>query len=171
MTMKMTCEQTFQSALSERRKHPLPSGQYKLEEAYRDLCGVDEEICRIAGLRSKRNPRPALQHCTTDDIHMWLRRMPAHVSWILGYEVLPGLEASTADGADPHEVTHVKSYIRPHVESLSDLESLRLEMRRSVGPEYERIDEGESQLQYLVGRAIRLTERALELIPSMRSCA
>jgi hypothetical protein len=172
MTLKSTCEQTFQSALAERRKHPLPSGLYKLEEAYRDLCGIDDEIYRITEVRAKRASRYELQHCTTDDIYVWVRSIPAHIAWVLGYKVLPGLEASTADGADPHNVNQLKSYLRPHVENLlSDLESLRLEMRRSVKPEYDRIDAGESEVQYLVRRAIGLTERALELIPSMSSCA
>lgn len=172
MTQHLTCEQTFQHALAERRKHPLPSGRYKLEEAYRDLCEVENEISRIADVRSKHASRHALRHCTTDDIYVWVRSIPAHIAWVLGYKVLPGLAASTADGADPLAVNQMKPYLRSHVENLlPELESLRREMRRSVKPEYDRIDAGESELQDLVRRAIGLTERVLGLVPSMRSCA
>ena len=39
-------------------------------------------------------------YCTAEDKHLWLKDLPTDVAFRIGYELLPGLQALTADGVD-----------------------------------------------------------------------
>ena len=165
------CHKSFKDAALERQQHPLLSGLYKLREVCWDLGIIHRELDNINDFKRGRISEWGLECCTKDDIYVWLRGLPEYIAQLLGGKVLPALEALVADGASPAEIEALRPWLRDQAAKLvDDLEEARLDIRRAVGREYDRMRHGDPLLQPLVERAIRLTEEALSLAPSLRSC-
>lgn len=165
------CHNSFKDAALERQQHPLPSGRYKLEEASRQLRRTYAELERISNVKRGRSAGWDLECCTKGDMHVWLKGLPEHVAAILARKVLPAHEALVADGASRADIARMRPWLRDQAAKLvDDLEDARLDIRRSIGREYDRMRHGDPLLQPLVERAIRLTEEALALAPSLSSC-
>jgi hypothetical protein len=159
---KQSCQEIFHQGQRLRLHHPLQSGQYKLEECRDRLRRCYVEIGRIRRYLTGKGSPYALQHCTTEDKHLWLKDLPGHVAHRLGYEVVPGLLALGADGADPTAIMNVHPRIENDCLALVGcLESARTSIRRSIGVEYEQMKQDGSMLEPLVERAIDITDHAL----------
>jgi hypothetical protein len=155
---KPTCHEVFHDAQSLRSRHPLNEGRYKLEECQYRLQSSCEEIRRIRRLLTRKGSPYCLRHCTAEDKHLWLKDLPGHVAHRLGYEVLPGLLALGADGADPADIT--RALPRIETECLGLLDSLE-----SVRVEYWHMKRGGSLLEPLVEEAIEIIDHALGVLP------
>ena len=172
---KQNCHEAFQYGQDLRSQHSLPSGQYKLGECRERLQLCLDELSRIRHyLICGGNPH-ALQRCTTEDKHIWLKDLPAHIAHRLGYEILPGILALVADGASPSKIATAYPKFEADCHTLLvSLESVRLAIQKSIGVEYDRMRRGESLLEPLVDRALRIADGALKLHPKprlTRSCA
>ena len=166
---KQTCHEAFEHGQHLRSRHPLPSGQYKLGECHERLQMCLDELARIRHYLIYRGNPHALQCCTTEDKHLWLKDLPAHVAHRLGFEILPGILALVADGASPSKIAVAYPMFKAdcHV-LLVSLESVRLTIQKSVGIEYAHMRRGGSLLEPLVDRALCIADGALRLHPKPR---
>lgn len=163
---KQTCHEAFHQGQRLRSQHPLRSGQYKLEECRDRLWLCHAEIGRIRRHLTSKGSPCVFRHCTTEDKHLWLKDLPAHVAHRLGYEVLPGLRALDADGACPRAIMTALPLIETECQTLlNTLESVRVIIRRSIGVEYWHMRQGGSMLEPLVERAIDIADHALSVLP------
>ncbi len=163
---KPTCHEVFHDAQSLRSRHSLNEGRYKLEECQYRLQSSCEEIGRIWRLLTREGSPYCLRHCTAEDKHLWLKDLPGRVAYRLGYEVLPGLLALGADGADPADITRALPRIERECLGLLDsLESVRVDIRRNIRLEYWHMRQGGPMLEPLVEEAIEIIDHALGVLP------
>ena len=107
-----------------------------------------------------------LRHCTAEDKRLWRKDLPDHVAHQLGYEVLPGLLALGADGADPVNIRRTFPWVEKEcLDLINSLEWVRRTIKRNISVEYRHMRQGGSMLEPLVERAIDITDRALRLLP------
>ena len=106
---KATCTQRLRDGQQSRQKSPLFQGCYKLKEVMRDFSNISAELDRIKAVRFKKESPYTLRHCTSEDSHIWVRKIPSHVSHSLGRNVLPSLLASVYEGVHPEVVC--KAYL------------------------------------------------------------
>ncbi len=159
------CHNTFREAQRLRTQYPLSHGRYKLEECRYRLQRCRDEIGRIRQYLNHEADGYELLHCTSGDKYIWLKHLPGHVAYRLGYEVLPGLLALRADGASSSAIS--ASY--PHIENqcltlLDSLESARIAIWKNIEIEYRQMRQGGSLIEPLLERAIRLSSYALGVL-------
>jgi hypothetical protein len=106
---KATCIESLRDGQLTRKKSPLFQGCYKLKEAITEFSNISAELDRIKAVRLKKESPYTLRHCTSEDAHIWIRKIPAHVAHCLGRNVLPSLLASVYEGAQPENVC--KAYL------------------------------------------------------------
>lgn len=106
---KATCIQSLSDGQQSRQKSPLFQGCYKLKEVITDFSTISAELDRIQAVLTRRASPNTLRHCTSEDSHIWVRKIPAHVAHSFGRNVLPGLLASVNEGASPENVR--KAYL------------------------------------------------------------
>jgi len=163
---KPTCREVFQHGQNLRSQYPLREGRYKLEECRYRLQSCQEEIGRIRRFLTRKDSRYCLWHCTAEDKHLWLKDLPGHVAHRLGYEVLPGLLALGADGADPVNIRRTFPWVEKEcLDLINSLESVRRTIKKNISVEYRHMRQGGSMLEPLVERAIDITDRALRVLP------
>ncbi len=168
-----TCLDVFNDAVHQRQKTPLCAGRYKLEESRTRMTRSLGELRRIRTFKRGRSDGWDLEQCTREDIHRWLKDLPNHIAWRLGYELLAGLDALVADGANSEAVSALRPRLQREVKRLlGDLELARGDIVNKIEREYGRMRSGTGLLEPLVERAVDLTDEVLTLLPpSVRSCA
>jgi hypothetical protein len=160
------CYEAFNKATAERKKDPLPRGEYKLRECRSRLVRCKKELVSIQRLVSGKADRWALGCCTSEDKHIWLKRLPEAVAHWLGWSLIPGLHALTADGVSAQAIESISGPIGRETNLLlSRLEAVRQAIAKNIDREYERMRSGTPMLEPLVDEAIRLTDLALSLLP------
>jgi hypothetical protein len=159
-----TCRDEFLEGLERRKQHPLPHGYYKLRECHDRLVGTVEELQRIEELVSGRGDKWSLQHCVSEDKHLWIKNVPRSVAWRLGYEALPGLRALTGSGVPKGDVESLYPTLLAEAEDLAErLETHRRCIAKNIRLEYEGMKMGLPLLKPLVAEAICIAERAMSL--------
>ena len=162
---KPTPLESFERGRRARLSYPLSSGRYKLVECSERLEQCVEEISRIRDYLNGRRDRWAFMHCTVEDKHLWLKDLPSHVAYRLGYEVLPGLQALAVDGVDSTvigiELPKFEGYCSSVV---GQLEIAHMKIRKSINVEYDQMRSGRSLLEPQVRDAVGIAKRALRLI-------
>lgn len=163
---RLDCYESFQEGQYERLTRPLPSGAYKLRELQHRLIRSQRELRHIAAFVSRRASRWGFTACTPEDKYIWLRNLPSSVAYELGYDLVPGFNALTADGVPPTQVLRRASFLEESANTLvADLECARLRIARRVAAEYENMRSGRPMLESLVARAIDLADLGLGLLP------
>lgn len=162
---KPSCQQEFKRGSADRLGRPLPHGRYRLVQLAGWLERDLEDILEIRELVSGRTRWPALNGCTAEDKHEWLADMPAHIAYLLGYDLLPGLAALPEDGAPPGIVSRLMPILRADCDDLVErLEHVRLTIKRSVGIEYDCMRSGQSMLEPPLRKALRMIDSSLECL-------
>ena len=161
---------SFAQGRRDRLSHPLSSGRYKLVECAERLNQCIEEIDRIRNYINGRGHRWLLMHCTAEDKHLWLKDLPSHVAYRLGYEVLPGLQALTADGVDSTLIrSELPNFERNCLSVVGQLEIVHQKIYKSINVEYDQMRLGGSLLEAQVRDAVGIAKHALQLIPQSRT--
>lgn len=159
-----TCRDEFFEGLERRKDHPLPHGYYKLRECHDRLVGTVEELQRIEELVSGRGDKWSLQHCVSEDKHIWIKNVPRSVAWRLGYEALPGLRALTENGVPKGEVDSLYPTLLAEAEGLAGrLETHRRFIAKNIRLEYDGMKMGLPLLKPLVAEAVCIAARAMSL--------
>jgi hypothetical protein len=159
------CQSEFDKGRVARRKHPLHSGAYKLVETADVLRSCVATLDAIAVDR-RQNAKGHGRHfggCTSDDAHIWLKRLPGVIAYTLGYNALPAIAALGADGVDPRDVKNALTQAQAAAAALvRDCEEVHLSLNAGIAQEYRALRDGYSDLP-------RLLDRALDIIESARS--
>jgi hypothetical protein len=105
-------------------------------------------------------------HCTAEDKHLWLKDLPAHIAYRLGYEVLPGLRALTADGVDSTVIhSELPIFERDCLSVVGQLEIVHQKIYKSIKVEYDQMRFGGSLLEPRLRDAVGIAKNILQLIP------
>ena len=172
-----TSKQTYQSAQQRRANHPLRNGEYKLKETLQILRSHTEEVRRIADLKNKpNNPeyRHRLHHCAVIDCGIWLKRLPNTISDLMGYNVLPAIDALVADGISYADVKRIKALVFGRINNLiQGCDSAQRLLKQGISVEYDNFKRGDSILAGLADEAESIVSDVLReyrsALPSMGS--
>jgi len=163
---KQTCYEAFTQGKLDRMIRPLPYGYYKLKESFETLVECRAEIFRIMAYMSGKASRYSLMHCTSEDMHKWLKDLPALVAHSMAYELLPGLLTLEKDGSEPTMIANTHSHVeRACFDLLDRLESARLKLQGSIIAEYNLMKRSGSTLIPLMDESIALAWVALRASP------
>lgn len=167
---KKTTQTEFARGLNDRKSSPLPHGEYKLLEMRRHLESILSEIKYISEYVLGRRDKWGFTCCTVEDKHIWLKRLPLLLSYMLGYMLIPGVVALKRDGVKLSTVQSALRHLEPSTMGLVDrLELVRLTIANNIEVEYERMRNRCGLLEPLVEDSIQLTESALGLVDMTKS--
>lgn len=165
---KPSCQQEFKRGSADRLGRPLPHGRYRLVQLAGWLERDLEDVTEIRQLVSGRSRRQTLNGCTSEDKHLWLKGLPTHIAYLLGYDLLPGLAALPEDGAPLEIVSRLIPILQADcVELVERLEHVRLTIKRSVGIEYDCMRSGQSMLEPPLRKALRMIDSSLECLDAV----
>lgn len=105
---------------------PLPSGIYKLVENFGYCNSWCEEVDRIGDYNPKTGyGRFAFRHCTSDSWHIWLTGRPTSIVKLIGFNILPAIDALAGDGVPPSKIEEIRRNEVPKIERLiADIDGL-----------------------------------------------
>ena len=161
----------YQDALLERNLYPLKSGEYKLKEVRNFAEKYYKETQKISKSKQIGNS-PQLLHCTTDDMHTWLKYAPEFIAEELGYKAAPAIKALIEDGLSPDDVKKLRMLIQPRIDALlNECDHVDTLIYNNIGLEYEHMKRNESLVADLYDQLYRLTDFALSEIYSLKQQA
>ena len=165
MTMN-PCRRAFDQGQASRRKHPLKSGVYKLDNA---LTAIRRLLRTMEAMYDHQNGKAwsdypvSLGSCLSDEMDEYLQHTPSMVADILGHDVLPAIAALEGDGLSPDEV---HSLLRSGTIWINDIlrafDTLHRRLESNVKREVRAIQSGKSRLYELVSEAEFMIEDYLE---------
>lgn len=162
------CQCEFDKGRDARRKYPLHSGAYKLVETADVLRSYLATLETIAVDR-RQNAKGYGRHfggCTSDDAHIWLRRLPGVIAYTLGYNVLPAIAALGADDVAPGDVRDALTQAQAAVARLvRDCEQVHQSLKAGIAQEYKALRDDYSDLPRLLDRALDIVESARSIVP------
>lgn len=163
MTKSNTCHDAFEAGCNERAKHPLREGQYKLEEARREIDRWHKLVWTIATrIRAggKFGPNEHLGPCMAEERGAYLKSIPVRLAELLGYKVLPGSAALKGDGVPKAEVQRLLALSKADAERLiAECEAVRIRLKGGIDREYRAMRQGESALIGLLEAAKDMVDR------------
>ena len=161
---KLNCFDSFKDGQDARVLYPLKSGRYKLRERRYEWVLCQEEMSRIRSFVQGKFRASQFQRCTADDKYIWLREMPAYITYRLAYDLLPALRASDKDGVELQLIDALYPYLERHcLDLVAEAERVRKAIYRSIENEYREMKLGGSLIEPLFDEAIYLFDRALAL--------
>lgn len=162
-TCRKTCRKTFEETKKQRLKNPFQHSLYKLNEVARRLESSLEDVRCIVRYKNGTGSKYDLRCCTSEDIHIYLRKAPEHIAWVLGFHVLYGIDGLSGDGVSAQTVSYLKKYYTPRIEKLID-ECDRVSdlIRTNIRHEYAKFEYDESDVFELFNEALVITESILD---------
>lgn len=172
-----TSTKTFQTAQRNRQNYPLRTGEYKLVETQRLLKSYPEEVQRIADMKNNpNNPeyRHRLHRCAPVDCGIWLKGLPNAIADLMGYNVVPAIDALVGDGASYSDVQRIKGMFSGRINDLiQGCDSAQHVLKQGISVEYGNFKRGDSILAGLTGEAESIVNDVLReytsALPSMGS--
>jgi len=161
---KLNCFDSFKDGQDARVLYPLKSGHYKLRERRNEFVLYLDELSRIRSFVQGKCRASQFQRCTDDDKHIWLREMPAYITYRLAYDLLPALLASNKDGVEPQLIDALYPYLERHcLDLVMEAERVHKAIYKSIENEYREMKLGGSLIEPLFDEAIYLFDHALAL--------
>ena len=162
-----SCQEAFNDGVQSRTSYPLRSGLYKLSESIRNLQSARGEVVRISEVVKGTKSPSCLRHCTKDDKASWLRGVPTHVAFRMGYEIVPGLRALEFDGVPRSQSEAAALLVEAAMaQSIVKWDCLRDSYKSRISSEYVRMRNGQSNALLVVDDALILIESAVKILPS-----
>lgn len=150
----MTCHDIFKTARAERAKHPLAEGRYKLEEARREIEGLQTLVNTIAQRVRAGAPFGEAENlgpCMANERGTYLKGIPERLAGLMGSKILPGIAALEGDGVPKADVKRVLSRAENDAKRLlDDCEAARLRLKGGISREYDAMKRGDSMLLVLL---------------------
>ena len=161
-----SCLEAFEDGVHSRLSCPLHMGLYKLSESYRRIQHVREEVIRVAEVvNGKRSPF-TLRSCTNEDKAHWLRDVPSHVAYTMGYEIIPGLRALEFEGVPKSQSAAAALQVESEIPvNLVKWDQLRNTYINRIASEYARMRNGQSNALQIVDDALSMIDSALKALP------
>jgi hypothetical protein len=161
---KLNCFDSFKDGQDARVLYPLKSGRYKLRERRNEFVLYLDELSRIRSFVQGKCRASQFQRCTDDDKHIWLREMPAYITYRLAYDLLPALLASNKDGVEQQLIYALYPDLERHcLDLVAQAERVRKAIYRSIEVEYQEMKFGGSLIEPLFDDAIYLFDCPLAL--------
>ena len=141
MKIRPACRSEYNRGLAERRKYPLHTGEYKLDECDSHPRRLLELIQELSGIRYSQDLR---SYCTHQDVNERLRRAPDGLSYLMAYKLLPAIEALSGDGVpELHIAQRMPTFVREGLRITDALQEVADEYRFwGVKEEVQRISMG-----------------------------
>lgn len=138
---------------------------YKVRECrnhLRDECDVVASIARSLTRPRYKTYGSQLLGCTEGDKALRLRRVPSIIARLLGYDLIPAIEALTLEGVHPADIVAFTASIRPAVKKLiTDCDAIQTQTTRSVRGEYAALRRGTSGTERLCKEALAIADAAV----------
>ena len=159
---KNICRKTFEEMKTKRLTNPFKFSLYKLKECSTRFERSYAEITSIMNFKNGTGRKEALLDCTTEDIHIHLKREPGEISWRFGYHIIYGIDGLKGDGVGPIEIKRMKASYSPLIEKLvDDCDRVGDLIRKNIGYEYNNFKYGQSDILDLLMRAKAITDRII----------
>lgn len=160
---KQVCRKTYDEMKAKRLENPFEHSIYKLKEVAERFEGNEDEIRRIARFKNGKGSKYDLRACTSEDIHIYLRKAPEHIAWVLGYHVIYGIDGLKGNGVSAETIKYLKKCYIPRIERLVDkCDYVSDLIRTNIRHEYENFKRDESDVFELVDEALIITDSILE---------
>lgn len=161
----------FNQAQSQRKQHPFVSGGlYKIKEAADRLHRDSQTIDDLAADRRLCSGKKVFNGCTREDKATWLRAALVDVSYRLGYDILPAIDALEQDGLSKKDVKLCKSWAKEHAVSLLyQVDQVYEQLRGDIKQEYDHWENGDSLIQPIIDRAVNLADDIVEFFEKQTS--
>ncbi|MBM3938949.1 MAG: hypothetical protein FJ333_09925 [Sphingomonadales bacterium] len=156
----VNCHQYFSDGKAKRIAIPLREGRWQIEQCLSDLQKFRAEVSVIRDFVSGKASAARLSACVPSDKHIWLKKLPLHVAFCLGYDLLPALKALKNEGALCVD-SEYPGLERDCLELLEHLEYTRIVLKNNIKLEYQHMKRGESLLEPLIKEALVLVQKAL----------
>ena len=170
--VRKTTKKVFQDAQNLRPKYPIDSGECKLRETRWRLSRMQETMYQIG--EYLKNPShfykgQTLGHCcTTDDKAIWIKSIPAQVAELLGYDILPAIDALTNDRLSKRDTDATLDIANGMaIALLEDCERQEARLKGGISAEYDKMKSGYSEVHGLLVEADRIAEDALQVLEYM----
>jgi hypothetical protein len=162
---------SYQRGLEERRNYPLHYGYYKLVEVTARMQSYLNEVKTIEKHKKLNSRLPRnMSHCTREDAHVWLKRLPDVIAHRLGHDLLPSIHALHADGITASIVAQLSgNFARQTSAALYLCEKSRSTLASGIGNEYRDMREGRSNLITLMEFMVDICEDALRSVTQLKS--
>ena len=95
MTIRIACRSEYNRGLAERRKYPLHTGEYKLNECGRHPQQLLDLIYELSEFQSRREFR---SYSKFHDVNQQIRHAPNGLAFLIGHKLLPAIEALPGNG-------------------------------------------------------------------------
>ena len=161
-----SCQEAFDDGVRSRLNYPLHMGLYKLSESYKRIQFVRDEVVRVAEVVNGKRSQFSLRSCTNEDKAYWLRDVPTHVAYRMGYEIIPGLRALEFDDVPRCQSEAAALRVESGIPScLVKWDQLRDTYKNRIASEYARMRNGQSNALLVVDDALSMIDSALKTLP------
>lgn len=161
-----SCEEAFDNGVRSRLDYPLHRGLYKLSESYKRIQYVRDEVVRIAEVVNGIRSPFSLRSCTNEDKAYWLRDVPTHVAYTIGYDIIPGLRALEFDGVPEGQSEDAALQVELNIPThLVKWDQLRDTYKNRITSEYASMRNGQSNALHAVDDALGLIDSVLNSLP------
>jgi hypothetical protein len=148
---------------AKRLEHPFEHSLYKLKEVAAGFEAAKENIRRIARYKKGECTKHDLRSCTSEDIHIYLRKAPNHMAWDLGYHIIYGIDGLKGDGVSAETIKNLKKDYLPRIDKLIDeCDKVSDLIRTNISREYENFKRDESDIFELFDEALIITDSILD---------
>jgi len=145
MSIENVCLRSFKKGVSDRKKYPLKWGAYKLDEAAHIGEVIFDNLCELTECQRLRRKMFCMN--AADQVPLWLKNQPEWLAYTLGWKALPAFKCLIADGVPEVLINqHYPHFEERALELIDELESVRLELKSGIKPEYNRLRNGDSLL-------------------------
>ena len=167
--MHTPCQDAFYAARMARRQFPLTQGVYKLRESQCIIRAMHDSLDAIESLICHRVHYPHTAAlgpcCTTEDKASWMKRVPIQIGDLLGYSILPAIEALSGDGLSIGDVERELHSAQPAVEQvLQECDAVHARIKRSIEQEYTWMRQGRSSLRHVLELTSSIPQQALNSV-------
>jgi hypothetical protein len=107
------CEREYKKGFAKRQKYPLREGSPKLNETVSEINRQIKAIDRIIAWKQGYQDSSFYLCCTSSDCHIWLKNLPAHLAWLMGYNIRHGILALGGEGVSKHDIDNIEKRFRP----------------------------------------------------------
>ncbi len=163
MSQENICLRAFKKGAAERQKYPLEVGAYKLDEAAHVGDVVFENLCELTECQRQRRKMYCMN--AADQVPLWLKNQPEWLAYTLSWKVLPAIKCLRADGVPDSVINKHYPWFERRARGLTDeLEAARLELKRGIKPEYDRLRHGDSLLLPVLRSYMSIIDDAHDLM-------
>ncbi|MFN5759581.1 MAG: hypothetical protein ACK440_08300 [Sphingomonadaceae bacterium] len=159
----------FEEAKADRNaKHPFEHiSAYKVRECRDSIARMLDTLTEVISVVSAGDTHPQpilLGGCTTGDKAKWLKDLPNNLARELGYNLIPAIEALSAEGVPESAINAFLEAIEPSVEDLlADCDAVQAATSRSINGEYQKMKTGCSEMLGICQAALAIAEKAVAL--------